>query len=287
MLLFLIQRMSHQIQLITLQRRMIKMNRLTVEGLRNRVQMVMTLMDQELSHYDLQAGIVQIQSLIGEKGLRKISKNQDGYLYYNLTDRANKRKANVYLHHIVLILADAEQYIEQMSREATLNHIDGNKLNNALSNLEYLSQSENSIHAYIEGFKTSQRKEEKNLSEQDVYSILKAYHLADMSYEEIAEAYSLSVYSVKRITKGRINRPLYMMFKALNKEIILHRKTGTAKLTDADVLKILDLFFYQEMSQAAIAEKHNVSRSAVAMIIAGHRWTQVYQQFNKRQVKGA
>jgi predicted DNA-binding protein YlxM (UPF0122 family) len=129
------------------------------------------------------------------------------------------------------------------------------------------------------------REVEKKLAEQEVYSILKGYHIADVTADEIAEAYSISVDSVRRIVKGRIHTPMYTLFKAMYKESIIQRKRGGSKITETDVLNILDLFFNQEMSQAAIAEKHYISRSTVAMIVAGHRWTEVYQQFNKRNFK--
>lgn len=263
---------------------MLKMKRLTVEALQARVQMVRTLMEQELSSYDLEAGIVQIQSLIGAKGYRKVNVTQDGYLCYCLRDKANKKASTVYVHHIVMILADAETYIEQMSQGMTVNHINGINTDNSLSNLEYLSQSANSGHAHDIGL-YDERKLEKKLSEQEVYQMLKAYHIADVSKEDLAGAYSLSVDSVNRIVKGKRHTPMYAMFKVMNRESIIHRKKGTPKVTDTDVMDILDLFFNQEWSQPEIADKHNISRSAVAMIVRGYRWTEVYQQFNKKNVQ--
>ena len=50
----------------------------------------------------------------------------------------------VYLHRIL-----AEVYLENADNKPCVNHIDGNKLNNDLSNLEWVTYSENTQHAVL------------------------------------------------------------------------------------------------------------------------------------------
>jgi len=47
----------------------------------------------------------------------------------------------------------AEAFIPNPENKRTVNHIDGNKLNNHISNLEWATQSENTLHAYATGLK--------------------------------------------------------------------------------------------------------------------------------------
>lgn len=65
-----------------------------------------------------------------------------GYLQVYLRKPNFKRK-HKYIHKIV-----AEAYIPNPSKLKTVNHKDGNKKNNAVSNLEWVTRSQNVIHAY-------------------------------------------------------------------------------------------------------------------------------------------
>ena len=67
--------------------------------------------------------------------------HKNGYLSYNLTlpDGTKKR---CYAHRLVAIA-----YIENKENKKEVNHIDGNKLNNCIDNLEWVSSLENKQHA--------------------------------------------------------------------------------------------------------------------------------------------
>ena len=74
----------------------------------------------------------------------KPKENKDnGYLQLALNKDA-KRKMK-YVHILV-----AETFIENTNQLETVNHKDGNKLNNCVDNLEWASYSENNKHAYDE-----------------------------------------------------------------------------------------------------------------------------------------
>ena len=67
--------------------------------------------------------------------------HKNGYLSYNLT-LPDGRKKRCYAHRLVAIA-----YIENKENKKEVNHIDGNKLNNCIDNLEWVSSSENKQHA--------------------------------------------------------------------------------------------------------------------------------------------
>lgn len=81
---------------------------------------------------------------------RKLKRNLNsgGYEYYKLHD-GNKFK-NFLVHKLV-----AEHFLFIKSDKVQINHIDGNKTNNNVSNLEYVTASENIKHAYKSGLMTN------------------------------------------------------------------------------------------------------------------------------------
>lgn len=76
----------------------------------------------------------------------KSSINHKGYVYVILY-KNNKQKG--YLVHRLV----AEAFIPNPENKPQVNHIDGNKLNNHVSNLEWVSQQENMQHALSNGLK--------------------------------------------------------------------------------------------------------------------------------------
>ena len=71
----------------------------------------------------------------------KGSIGENGYKYYRLSKNNNKKM--FYAHRLV-----AEHFIDNPYSLPVINHKDGNKLNNNVDNLEWVSHSENSEHAH-------------------------------------------------------------------------------------------------------------------------------------------
>lgn len=78
--------------------------------------------------------------------LIKLQKDQYGYLRARLS--YNSTKFTVRLHRLV-----AEHFIENTKNKPQVNHKDGNKENNKVSNLEWCTNQENQIHAIQEGLR--------------------------------------------------------------------------------------------------------------------------------------
>ncbi len=76
-----------------------------------------------------------------DKTLKKPSIGNHGY--YQVTLYHEGKKKDFLLHRLV-----ASLFIPNPDRKRTVNHIDGDKLNNYLGNLEWSTYSENHKHAY-------------------------------------------------------------------------------------------------------------------------------------------
>ena len=72
--------------------------------------------------------------------------------YPSYTESINNKQRNVFVHRKV-----AETYIPNPNNLPCVNHIDGNKLNNDVSNLEWVTHKENSQHASKMGLNDYQR----------------------------------------------------------------------------------------------------------------------------------
>lgn len=76
-----------------------------------------------------------------KSGNTKQVKCKDG-LYYTVSLSKNGRYKSFNVHRLV-----AEAFLDRPEGKTEVNHIDGDKHNNNLSNLEWVTQQENHIHA--------------------------------------------------------------------------------------------------------------------------------------------
>ena len=110
---------------------------------------------------------------------------KDGYYYNNLHKHGTKKP--FLIHRLV-----AQAFLPNPENKYYVNHIDGNKLNNAASNLEWVTAKENEDHAYRIGIKnqTGEKNPTAKLTESDVIRIRQ---LAEegVHYKEIAKMYNI------------------------------------------------------------------------------------------------
>lgn len=101
-------------------------------------------------------GLYQVSNLgrIRKIVLQSVSKN--GYKSFNLIKGNHKQVMKV--HRAV-----AEAFIPNPNNKPQVNHIDGNKQNNNVSNLEWVTTSENMIHAIKSGLVPNKKIKEKRI----------------------------------------------------------------------------------------------------------------------------
>lgn len=89
------------------------------------------------------------------KSFLKGSIGENGYKYYRLSQNGSKKM--FYAHRLV-----AEHYIDNPCNLPVVNHIDGDKLNNASTNLEWVSYSDNTKYWHKNNIQTRQATEYYN-----------------------------------------------------------------------------------------------------------------------------
>jgi len=110
----------------------------------------------------------------------------------------NKKRKNWLVHQLVVMT-----YIGPVNK-LTVNHIDGNKLNNQLKNLEIISRSENTKHGWKNGL-IKTRYGEKNgnvkLKKHQVLSIKKLR--GQKSQRELAKMFEVSQGTIYKVQKNK------------------------------------------------------------------------------------
>lgn len=142
----------------------------------------------------------------------KPSVNRKGYLQVCLQNKRSHR-----IHRLV-----AENFLSNPDDKPQVNHKDGNKLNNYLSNLEWVTDAENRSHAISTGLwdsisqKISDRQigsgnSRSKLVDSDVLSIYKMLKDGTL-ISEIAKKFNVNRSNIYAIKKGRSWQHLYSYY---------------------------------------------------------------------------
>lgn len=123
----------------------------------------------------------------------KLNSDKDGYLVVGLSINGKIKLCKV--HRLVLSSFDGED------KKLQVNHIDGNKKNNNLDNLEWVTCSDNQKHAHKIGLK-NQRGSKNNFSklkEEDVLEIAKLLKRKNITMRSIAKKYMVDEETIRSI----------------------------------------------------------------------------------------
>ena len=117
--------------------------------------------------------------------------NIHGYHYITLSK--NKKLKNYLVHRLVVL-----HFINNDDNKPEVNHIDGNKKNNHISNLEWNTRSENMLHAVDTGLRNIKGEKNGNskLSEEQVLEIRNS----NLTQRELGKKYNVGktiIYYIK------------------------------------------------------------------------------------------
>lgn len=127
-----------------------------------------------------------------------LSRRDDGYLVVWLFGSGKKGRS--YLVHRLLALA----FIPNPDGKEEVNHKDGNKWNNTLSNLEWVTHAENMKHASINGLtgglpRPGSSNPSATLDENEVRVIRKRYVQEKITQRELAELFGVNQVTISDI----------------------------------------------------------------------------------------
>lgn len=144
----------------------------------------------------------RVKSFVRNKNGRKITPFICGeYLAFWLTSPGNKRRI-MFLHKALLLT-----FKKNPKNKKEGNHLDGNKLNNALYNLKWATRSENQKHAYLTGLQVGisrpgELSNYRKLNQLQVNKIRK-YLTEGLPHRKIAPLFNISIANVSLIRNNK------------------------------------------------------------------------------------
>jgi Trp operon repressor len=121
-------------------------------------------------------------------------KNPQGYSIFGLYKNGTR-------HYMALHTIVTNAFLGQRPKDKVVNHKDGNKLNNNIQNLEYVTVKENNDHAKNTGLLRPLRGEDKveaKLTEKNVKQMRSDYLNKIKSQKELTQEYGISIACVSR-----------------------------------------------------------------------------------------
>lgn len=136
--------------------------------------------------------ITEKGEIINKRNGKKVKPQPNGKGYLRVSIGGKMR----FVHRLV-----AEKYVPNPENKPQVNHKDGNKLNNSVENLEWVTNMENRQHAvknllHLTGEKCPWSK----LTQKDVVFIRLS---KDLTAQELAEKYNVSVSTIRAVRQGK------------------------------------------------------------------------------------
>ena len=182
----------------------------------------------------------------------------DRYLVVDLF--AYTVRQRIAVHRMVAIA-----FIENPDNKEYVNHIDGNKLNNCVDNLEWVTASENSIHAVATGLSpVGEAKTLAKLTEKDVLEIQAAFEAGEKDFV-LAEKYGVTSGVISSIRLGKT-------WKHVSGKVFSPSGPNPVKKLSGEDIPIIRQMFLDGFNDADIGRKFNVARGTINQIRQGKTW---------------
>jgi hypothetical protein len=149
---------------------------------------------------------INVDGVVFSNYMNKTSKTSDNWKplvsvldkgtgYYLVTLVNSGTRKNQFIHRLL-----AQHYIPNPLNKPQVNHIDGNKQNNALSNLEWVTAKENSVHAVKLGLCDRRRKQTEVCILQ--YTLDGEYLTEHVSIHEAGRSTQIAWQNISKVLRG-------------------------------------------------------------------------------------
>lgn len=197
--------------------------------------------------------------------------------YAHVTLQINKRAKRFNIHRLVAIA-----FIPNPENKPYVNHIDGNKINNCVNNLEWVTSAENAQHAVRTGLRQPTREKEVVQFGLDGKKICE--------YKSLAEAARMTNSSVAKISvccQGQREQHNGFQWRYKNEccenlQPIKEYRTKKKQVAQVDVKTGEVIAVYDSLQAAARAV--NGSHSAISNIINHKKQTKTHKGFGWKVV---
>jgi hypothetical protein len=195
----------------------------------------------------------------------KPKKDRDGYFGVTLSKEGKA-------HHLRVHRLVALAFLPNPDNHPIVNHKDLNVQNNHHSNLEWCTNFYNIKHYLANGYG---KRVLSSLDADELNQIVSMYH-SGMSQKDIALHFNLECRAdaVSEVVTGRRFSELTGIQVSAN-----FQQRTTEKISDEDVMNILDLYHNHKTSQKTLCETYQLSPAQLSRIVNGSRRTSVYNSF--------
>ena len=216
----------------------------------------------------------------GNRKFKKVKKGSpcsNGYSRITFYGRSGKKLCRVRVHRVM-----ARTFLGPCPKGKEVNHKDGDKSNDYYKNLEYVTRSENTQHAYDHGLHVSPMKGKfgelcpvSRMTENNVRKIKRLYTTGKYFQEDIAEIFGVSTSLIQKILQGKNWSHVDPGRKYIYKRRILKGEDHPCtKLCNDDVIEIRRLYSTGKYSHRQLAIFFGLkSKFSIGQIVRGETWT--------------
>lgn len=174
--------------------------------------------------------------------------NNDGYEKIKL----NKKIYSV--HRLV-----GEYYIENPNNYPQINHKDGNKINNDISNLEWCTNAHNQLHAWEYGLQPTRHAINRALTQKQADEIRYKYITTNTSQRKLAKEYNVAKTTIADILSGKY-------YNLENNAIPLVKNLNKPKLTMEQASEIREKYNKGNVSYNSLGREYGVDHKTIKRI---------------------